>query len=153
MRASLGLKSVTTIEIRDAQTGRLLEQIHGHNRIVDSGLNALRDFLAGLAPVAPAYFAVGIGPASPVAGDVALESEVYRTDITQRLTSLDAITFRCFLPSTAANGLALTEWGLFDTGPGMGGTLFLRQTHTPIAKTSSITVTYADTIPLSYLGS
>jgi len=134
------VKENVLTEVRDALTNRLLRAIATENLVVDAGLNQLRDLLDAT-NTSITYFAVGTSSTAPANGQTALVAEVYRNTVTQRVKASAAMTQRCFVASTAANGNTLREAGLFNASA--AGTMFSRVTHDDIIKTISITVTHA----------
>lgn len=125
------------IEIRTRSGLRIVER--RHNLVVTAGLNLLRDLLDAT-QTGITHFAVGTSATAPAAGDTALGAEVYRNVVSQRDKPANGqIVHRCFVPTTAANGVTLQEAGLFTAAS--GGTLFSRVTYSPILKTNSISVT------------
>ena len=127
------------VEVRRADTGELVSEQAMHNLVVDTGLDVLRDALAGLATIT--HFGYGTGTTAVAAGDTTLEAEVFRGAVTQRVTSAAAqLVVKHFLTSASANGIELTEVGLFDAAS--GGRLFAHALlDSAISKTSAITVT------------
>lgn len=145
MRANVGM------EVRDAETGKVLHEQRSKNLVVTAGRNVLRDLLRGsLASVSAGtagYFAIGTGTTAVAASDTTLGTEVARAAVTSTTVTDGAIVIKYFLPSGTANGSSLTEAGLFTASS--GGTMIARTVHDAIAKTSSITITYSWTITFS----
>lgn len=126
------------VEVRDAETGTLLQLEPGHNKIPQAGRNLLRDLLRA-ADTALTHVAVGTGTAAPLDNATALQSEVYRAVITQRIVDSSKLTTKLFIPSSAANGNTLSEAMIVNAAS--GGTVFSVVGFGGIAKTSLITVT------------
>lgn len=146
--AQIQLRANVLMEVRDAETGELVEAKRTKNLFVTAGRNVLRDLLRGtLASVSAGtagYFAVGTGTTAVAASDTAMETEVARAAVTSTNVTDGSIVIKYFLPSGTANGSSLTEAGLLTASS--GGTLLARTVHDAIAKTSSITITYSWTI-------
>jgi hypothetical protein len=120
-----------------------------HNLVVDSGLNLIRDRLAGATSNYVTHFAVGTGTTAVTGAQTALATEVFRDGVTTAITSTSkAVRFEYYLPASYANGNTLTEIGLF-TAPS-GGTMVARALlTTPIVKSALVTATFQWTISLS----
>lgn len=124
-----------------AQAGRgeLLAETIGHNRVPTSGRNLLRDLLNGDALSGLTEFGIGDDDTATTNNDTALGNELLREALTDTSKSTLKLTAQYFLSSTLLNGETLREAGLFTDE----GTLFARYVlDTPIAKTSSIAVTF-----------
>jgi hypothetical protein len=122
---------------------RLLWERAGHNRVTTAGRNLTRDLLnPAVGGAALSHFALGTGQTAPADGDAALETEVYRDDLTQIVPGTGAFTAKYFLPSTALNGQTLYEAGLFNDPD--AGSLFARYTEDPIVvKDNTIAMTFS----------
>jgi hypothetical protein len=142
----LRLTGNVLVQVHDAQTGLLQWQTRAHNRVPLVGRNLIRDLLVGDLAVTgrpPSHVAVGTGTVAPVDGDTALGNEVHRNVITQKSVSASTVTWKFFVPATAANGFSLSEACIVNSSSTAPVRPILsRVTHTPIAKTASITVTY-----------
>lgn len=132
------------IEIRKADSGKLLDTQTIHNMVTDSGLQFIRD-LIDETQQGCTHFGIGTDLTPTVSTHTALVAEVYRNSISSREKVDFEITQRCFLAPSAANGNTLYEAGLFNGADASAGqsTLFSRVVHDAISKTISITVTYA----------
>jgi len=136
MRERLRAHVNVTIAKMDARTGRLREIVRAHNLVSNVGLNQLRDALAGEAVTFPTHFALGTGSTAPASGDVALEAEVYREQITQTTKpGTGHVQYRQYLSSQDGNGYNFAEAGLFNAAA--GGDLFARVTFSPDEKTNA----------------
>jgi len=133
------------IVIWDVGKKQILRTEKVGNLAVLSGRNLLRDFLYGDAVSGLGRFALGTDGTAPTANDTALGTEVFRDQFTKVTKESGKLTAQYYLSSTSANGNTLQEAGAFANGatdtPG-SGTLYARVTFTPIAKTSSIAVTF-----------
>lgn len=132
------------VEVRDSKTKKLLRYSCGRNKVVDNGLNELRDLLGGTG-FEPDEMAVGSGTVAPVAGDTGLGTETFRKAIDRRIGETKKITFQILLTSADANGTTIAEAGLFAQS-----LMYARALVSPtIAKTSSIDVTISHEISLA----
>lgn len=139
------LENVVT-EVHRASDGTLVEILRNHNLVVDAGLNLLRDLLDAT-NTAITHFRAGTSSTAPANGQTDLIASVHGNVVSQRVKASFAITHRCFIPSSAANGNTLREAGLFNALT--GGTMFSRVTHDDIVKTASNTVTHSWTHTLA----
>lgn len=126
--------NVTICKI-DAATGRIVGVVRRHNLVPTAGRNLLRDFLAGDGPAALSHVALGTGTTTPAATDTALQAEVFRDVITQRIKDTAKLTVKYYLGTQYANGYTLAEAGLFNAAT--GGVMYARVTFPPDAKTVS----------------
>jgi len=136
------IRSNVTIEVRGLE-GQLLQRQHVRNKVVNTGLDLLMERLQA-SPVSGGitHFAVGTGDTTPAATDVALETEVLRDTITQFVSvAATKLTVKYFLGTGSANGSTLSECGEFNASS--SGVMYARATFTPIAKTSSKTITFS----------
>lgn len=98
--------------------------------IVDTGLNAVRDYIYGNSIAAPSHIAIGTGTTSPLASDTTLEVEIYpdgvsRNTITSRTKpSAKKVRLQTVIAAGEANGLVLTEVGALNAA--IGGALINR---------------------------
>ena len=138
--------AIRTNVLIKVETVTEVSYIRAKNLVVNTGLNMVRDLLGGNA-LRPSHIGVGTGTTSPVAGDTAIQSEVFRGLITRRIPSPQSIRFQLFLGTGDANGNNLAEAGLLETGIQNGSAgdpalLVARVTYTAINKTSAQEVTY-----------
>ena len=144
LNAALQIGVNVRIDVRDDQTGELLETQNKHNLVTTSGLNILRDALAGADyDTALSIFGVGTDNTAVTPSDTGLGNPVHASTMT--LIDADSsaqIQLVYYLGSSAANGHALKEAGLFTEDV----RLFARVTHSTINKTSSINVAYTWTV-------
>lgn len=142
-----------TIEVRKVGSDELVEKQRIKNRVVTTGLWAMRDLLVDYG-LSPKFFAVGDN-ATPTTDDMeALQSEKFRTLISRADRIGNKAVFQAYLTQDDAVGETLQEAGLFvNTGWAKGiltpgGALFARATYTPITKTSGVWVTFTWEIPV-----
>ncbi len=148
-----------TIHVRDGKTGHVLRTIVKENTITYNAGDVVRALLAqratdnAAAELALGSMRFGTSTTTPTRNDTNLGSEVAGTrEQLQDVNKVDGISgeisLQATLDTTEANGNTLTEAGLFTTGTAwandVGGTtyMFARQIHSPIAKTSSISLDY-----------
>lgn len=115
--------------------------IKGHQRMRNIvtllGRTELADLLRGQGDPAM-YLAVGTGSRAPAAADTALQTEVYRDQVTDMSAASGELTISHFLPGVAAVGHTLREVGLWTAAS--GGSLLARALlDRTITKTDRIT--------------
>lgn len=131
----------------DGKPGRLVLRQQGHNRVVLTGRNVLRDLLNGDNISGITDFGFGSGSTAVADSDAALVAETLRAPITQSVKSPSALQVKYFLSSTALNGTVIREIGLFSDS-----TLFARYLVSPaINKDSTLVFTFSWVITLSAL--
>lgn len=120
------------------QHGKRLYIERGHNLVVTSGLNTLRDSLYGdYKPLA--YFALGTNNTAASLGQTALVTEVHRGNITTKVKAAAKLTITYYLGSAIGNGNTIREAGAFNSWNEMYARYVL---GTPLVKNSSITATF-----------
>lgn len=134
------------ILIVHAATGTVLRDYWTPNKIVDAGLNLVRDLMANSSQ-APTHIAVGTDNTAPLAVDTVLGTEVFRNFITRRIPVDKKITFQLFLATGDANGNTLEEAGIFNRSA--AGDMLSRVTYAPITKTVAISATLTWEITLA----
>ena len=131
------------VRVRVFKRGVMVRETWTHNKVVDVGLNVMRDRL-GNGNFNPSHIAVGTDNTAPVAGDTLLGTEVFRKAITFTDIDDNSVSFECFLGSTEANGNTLAEAGLFNNMFDDRQEMFSRVLITPtIAKDAETTATIA----------
>jgi hypothetical protein len=138
MRAPTVARVNVCVEVLDVATGAVVSRTWRHNRVVNSGLDLLRNALAGDAGVELTHGAVGTGASTPAAAQAALDTEVFRDLVASKRKTAQTLTVRFVLGSQHANGVTLTEAGLFTAA----GTMYARVTPDPVAKTATQSVIY-----------
>jgi len=99
------------------------------NLIVDAGKNLVRDLLNSGSSFAISKIGLGTGTTAAAATNVALESETFNKNITQKVISAKQILCKLFVATSEVTG-TFSEAGLFA-----GTTLFSRLVlGTPIVK-------------------
>lgn len=142
----IGLSGRLHILIVNKETGEVLRDEWNDNKIIDAGLNLVRDLIAGgNTPVSD--IAVGTNSTAPLATDTTLITEVFRSNIARRIPTDKKITIQNFIPTGSANGNTLREAGIFNAPN--AGDMLSRVTFSDIVKTSAISVTLTWAITLS----
>lgn len=140
------------VEIRDAKTNRLKSRDHIKNLVVSAGKVSIAKSLRGVVSNNNGqitFCAVGTGTNSPVAGNVALQTELYRKQISIRTSDGQTATFKTFFNQSEAIG-TLRECGLFGdlatSTPG-SGTLYCRlNVNRTKSSNDTLTLTWMVTI-------
>jgi hypothetical protein len=120
-------------------------ELVGHNTVLYTLLNKVRDMLAGVAnsvDLDAERISVGTGTAVTVLSQTQLGAEVYRdTFVDRQRPSAGKISFYWFFGTTVANG-ALREWGILDGNAtaSLGDGNLLNRWLATIDKTSADTV-------------
>ena len=147
----LHIRGRLKVEIHDARRGDpgpVIATYEIDNLIVTTGLNLVRDLMAGDSVNALTHFAVGTGTTAPVVGNTTLETEVLRDVITQFVDTSGQLDVKYFLSSLQANGNTLGEAGIFNAAS--SGTMFNRALLSPtIVKTSALAVTFTWSITIA----
>lgn len=93
--------------------------------VTNDGLGAIA-VIVGNSGTVPTHFAIGSGNTAASTSDTSLEHEYDRNEVTSRdLTIAKSVTWIGDFSSTEVSGLALTEFGLLNSGT--GGDLFHRE--------------------------
>lgn len=122
-----------TATFRNAETNQVVDTFKGKNLVVDAGLASLAQRLIGVDIPANkkgviTYCALGTGGTAVTAGDVKLETEIFRKLISDPDYLGTTAIFRTFYNTSEANG-TLLELGLFGddaTVTADSGTMFCR---------------------------
>jgi hypothetical protein len=110
----------------------------------DVGVSKIIDFLANTAATPPGYLAYGTDSTAETTSDTTLGAEVDREALDTTTSATPIVRYVFLLPTTDANGQNLREAGLFDAVS--SGNMYVRFTHSLVAKTSSIEVEYEVTV-------
>lgn len=146
MNEALGASANVTIDIRDAATGRLVDQIRRHNLVTAAGCNLIRDLLNGTSTKYITHVGVGSGTVPVDTSDTALHVETHRGEVTSRVAANGLLTLQLFINSAQANG-PISEAGLFNAAT--GGDLFAHVVFPVFIKSTSLTVTLTWDITLA----
>jgi len=129
----------------DATTMHVLRCRWYHNLVVDSGLNMIRDRLAGVAVDPITHGAVGTDASATIESDTALRDEVFRDQLGQRSTaSAKSLVCKFVIGAQQANGSVLREAALFNASS--GGSMFARVVTEEVVKTDAVLVVYTWTL-------
>jgi glycine cleavage system regulatory protein len=137
------------VVVEVAQDGVVYHRQHFRNLVVDTGLNLVRDRLAGTSSAYVTHLAVGTSATAAAAGQTTLVAENFRNGLTETVTATTkAVTYKYYLSASESNGVTIREIGLFTASS--GGTMVARAVLlSPIAKNTSTTVTFSWTLNLS----
>ena len=137
------------VEIIQCVDGAVVHRQIVRNLVVDSGLNLIRDRLAGTSSLYVTHLAVGTSATAASAAQTAMVAEMFRNSLTQTISSTSKqIQFKYYLSASEANGNTLREIGLFTASS--SGTMVARAVlASPIVKNTSTTVTFSWTLNLS----
>lgn len=128
---SLNLTGQVIVEIHDAATGKLKSRDIIKNMVVTAGKQSIARLLSGDTTNGNGvitFAAVGTGTALPTAGDIKLQTELTRKQVSIRNIIGKIASFKTFFNQDEANGV-LREIGLFGglaTTTSDSGTLFAR---------------------------
>jgi len=118
--------------LRDAKSGKIVDEFWGHNLVTTAGLTSLAARIQGSDDPATkgvvTYCAEGTGTDAAAAGDTELQTEHFRKLVSVRSSAGATATFRTFFNTTEAN-VTIKEIGLFGddaTATPDSGTLFAR---------------------------
>ena len=116
--------------------------------IVDTGINLIRDWIAGETVIAPSHGAVGTGATAVAAGDTTLGTEVFRDTLygKSRPTSKQ-VRLTTQVTTAEGNGSTITEHGILNASS--AGSLLCRHVHTGIAKDNTFELRYQVLITLA----
>lgn len=150
-RSWVDVETNLVIVTADAETGEVLDEERVHNLVPLAPRQAIADQINGIGG-GPSLNVTHLGlgtsttPAAP--GDTALGAEVFRDVLTTKASGGSAsVVCGYYLASVSANGNSLSEAGLFNASA--SGLLVARATFTPIAKTTSITVSFTWTLNIN----
>jgi len=104
--------------------------------IMNTGIELVRDWLAGDAVNDSTHMAVGVGTSYPTATETTLVSELLRKTFSAKTKQGDGkITYEMTLTTAEGNGSDLSEVGIFNDPT--TGEMLNRLAFTPLAKTSA----------------
>jgi len=153
----LGFKGEFTIRVRDAKTGEVLREIRKSNLVCVGARNAVIKLISqqtlpddySFNKIWAIYSGTGTTP--PTTLDTALESAAFKKACDQPFTvnlSSGWVEVQMTMESGDGNGYAYTEMGLFSRGDNddptltAGASMYARQVHGAIEKTSSLSIEY-----------
>jgi len=115
------------------------------NIVVNNGRDRIAALLAQDVVTFPTHIAIGTGTTAVTVTDTAMETETDRNALSTTTSSSGVVTFKVFFSKSEANGVTLSEVGLFDASS--SGTLICHAIlGATIAKTSSISVNVSWTL-------
>lgn len=129
IRGTLAVHGRLSLEVQDAETGRVVARRSSPNLIVSAGLTALAQamnwafiqeynstwgnpYSSTSGDLGPVYGAVGTSSTAPTASDVALGFEVGRQLVTNSAFGGGILTLSFFMPTSVGNG-SIVESGVF----------------------------------------
>jgi hypothetical protein len=144
LNEGLQAKGELTI-IHRAEDGTVKNAIHVPNLVVTTGKTYIASRIVGVAATVMSHMAIGIGSASPVAGDPSLGSESGRVALASQSSSGGTVTYTATFPAGTGTG-AITEAGVFNASS--SGTMLCRTTFPTVTKQSgdSIAITWVVTV-------
>lgn len=152
MTDNIKIKGHVSIKI-EYTDGRPIETLDFDNLVVNNGLNMLVNALSG-ASAQLTWVAVGTSTNTPGAGDIRLNAEVYRTQVTSFSINGNVLTTVAYILPNNGNGYNLQEIGWFGapaTGTKDSGTMYAHATYNIGIKNNlqSLTITRTDTLTSS----
>ena len=112
MNFSEALQAVGTLHVKVKRRGRVAEEWKEHNIVVDVGKTREAELLAGTSTAAIKYVGVGTGTAAASVLDTGLADCAY-TEVTSAEVGNSKVRFDFKVDSKTANGLKISEFGLF----------------------------------------
>jgi hypothetical protein len=147
---NLNISDNVLIIVRDVRTGEIIRQERRHNLIVLDGRNLIRDLLAESTTDSLSHFAVGTDGTSTTDSMSALQTEVFRNDITRLDLENNKLIVNYFLASNEANGNTIREAAIFNAVS--GGDMYARVTQSEIEKNENVSLTYVWTTNITSTG-
>ncbi|MEI7487619.1 MAG: hypothetical protein WCJ72_09465 [Chryseobacterium sp.] len=146
MNENITTKGPVEIILKDAATGEALEWMSDNNLIVSGGIINVAKLLGGEAS-GKSISKVGFGEGTSLndPNDSSLVNGFYKNIDSVTYPSLRKVQFTFSLAAGEANGLKITELGLFNVDLVM----FSRKTRPEILKTSAIILTGIWTITIN----
>jgi len=133
--------------IHRAEDGTVKNALHVPNLVVTTGKTYIAARMQATSiPNVMSHMAIGIGSATPVAGDSQLGSESGRVALASQSASGGTVTYTATFPAGTGTG-AIQEAGIFN-GAGTGTTMLCRTTFPTVTKQSgdSIAITWVVTV-------
>ncbi len=123
------------MEVIEIATGKILSTYEEKNLVVNSGLLNVCKLLGGDAAGSKiSKIAVGTGNTAPVGTDTTITNQFLKAVDSVAYIGTDTVQFNYGIEGSEANGLTVTEAGLFTNS----NVLFARKIVNPITKTSAI---------------
>ena len=114
MKINESLTAIGTLHVKEIRCGRVTAEWNEHNIVVDTG----KTREAGTSTAAIKYVGVGTGTAAASVLDTGLADCAY-TDITSVEVGNSKVKFYFKVDSKTANGLKISEFGLFAADKAM----------------------------------
>lgn len=116
----------------------------GNSNFTIDGMNEVRDWFAGSSITEPTHVAWGTGTDDASESDSELGDEVVRNEIDRTTRERKRVSYDSRVASDEANGEAITESGLLNSGS--GGTLYTRSVFGSIEKTEFFRISETDRV-------
>ena len=150
LQENLKMVGELTIQVFN-ENGDLKSATKVPNLVVTVGKNYIASRMVGTASTVMSHMAIGTGTSTPIAGDVNLGTEAYRTSITIAASTNTVTSTATF---SAGNGTgAITEAGIFNystyaASPTSGQFMLCRTTFPAVNKAAgdSIAITWVVTV-------
>jgi len=135
------------IIIRDSE-GRIKDERHISNLVVDTGLDFIASRMAGTSEAVMSHMEVGTDNTAAAAGDASLGAAVAasRTVLTSTTVTDNAVAYVATFGAGVGGG-ALTEAGIFNDSS--AGTMLCRTVYSVVNKGASDSMTITWTITIS----
>lgn len=134
------------LQVREADTGKLMEQYRAENLVVNLGRKNVARILGGDSTgKAITKIGVGDGTSAPAKTDTDLTNKFVKNIGSVSYPTENSVQFSFEIGTGDANGINITELGLYNDS----GVLFSRKTRQPIAKTSAVVITGIWTININ----
>lgn len=149
------MRGRVSVDVYGQASGALLKTVEQRNMITIGGKSSTASWMTwdpyADPPVTPEYppsfIALGTGSSITEVADNALESEIYRQQLTSKQNATVTVTYKLFVSTSSANGHTIREVGLFNAPA--SGFMFARAVLAqPIVKSTAITLTVAWTIDI-----
>ena len=143
LQENLKMVGELTIQVFN-ENGDLKSATKVPNLVVTVGKNYIASRMVGTASTVMSHMAIGTGTSTPIAGDINLGTEAYRTSITIAASTNTVTSTATF---AAGNGTgAITEAGIFNAGS--AGTMLCRTVFAVINKGAldTLTITWKITV-------
>ena len=115
MEKGLNLKVNVIIETINLSTQKVTKTSKVHNLVVNTGLNAVADLIAGFSSDVFEYMAIGEDNTAVVAGDTDLGIEVDRALVTPTDEGIGIIEYDETFTFGTGDSFTITEAGLFNS--------------------------------------
>lgn len=146
MNLNEGLRATGELTIiHRAEDGTVKQAIHVPNLVVTTGKTYIASRIVGVASNIMSHMGIGIGSATPVAGDSTLGSESGRVALASQSSSGGTVTYTATFPAGTGTG-AIQEAAVFNAST--AGTMLCRTTFPTVTKQSgdSIAITWVVTV-------